>query len=285
MKKCIICGNEMQPYKLKQLVRCSQCDYVCADCQLENRQLAALYDKNFWGGADYTDYAADKEIYKSNFRKRIKELLAFIDNPIEKSVFEIGCAYGFFIEEAIKHFNEVWGIDISEPAIEYAKNSLGKNPKASINFGDYLSFEIDHKFDLICMWDTIEHLQEPGKFVEKAFRDLNSNGIIAITTGDIGSLNAHLRGKKWRQYKPPVHLQYFTKKSLKRLLVQKGFKVLKVSYIWNEMSLNNALYIILCIRSNHKKLYDFLVKRGIKKIKIYINLRDYMFVIARKNGG
>lgn len=50
MKKCIICGNEMQPYKLKQLVRCSQCDYVCADCQLENRQLAALYDKNFWGG-------------------------------------------------------------------------------------------------------------------------------------------------------------------------------------------------------------------------------------------
>ena len=135
------------------------------------------------------------------------------------------------------------------------------------------------------MWDTIEHLQEPGKFVEKAFRDLNSNGIIAITTGDIGSLNAHLRGKKWRQYKPPVHLQYFTKKSLKRLLVQKGFKVLKVSYIWNEMSLNNALYIILCIRSNHKKLYDFLVKIGIKKIKIYINLRDYMFVIARKNGG
>ena len=60
------------------------------------------------------------------------------------------------------------------------------------------------------MWDTIEHLKRPDLFVQKAAADLRPGGLIALTTGDIGSLNARLRGARWRMIHPPTHLHYFS---------------------------------------------------------------------------
>lgn len=279
MKKCIICGNSMLKLKrYKNLLRCKKCSYMCADCSMEDEELANLYDEEFWRGGAYTDYLADRMITTENFRSRLKKILVFVKQPEKKSVFEIGCAYGLFLSEAKKYFASVRGIDISKSAIQFAKKEL----KSNVIYGDYLTYKIDDCVDLVCMWDTIEHLKDPSKFLKKANSHIKMKGFLAISTCDMGSLNARFRGEHWRQYNPPIHLQYFTKESLTKLLNKYGFEVCKVMYPWNKMSLNNALYIILCIRNNNIKLYNFLVKLGIKKIKIYVNLHDYMFIMAKK---
>ena len=54
--------------------------------------------------------------------------------------------------------------------------------------------QLAHAVDVVCMWDTIEHLQHPHLYIERASANMNRGGVIAITTGDIGSLMARMRG-------------------------------------------------------------------------------------------
>ena len=58
--------------------------------------------------------------------------------------------------------------------------------------------------------------------------------------------------------------------------------MLEVSYPANELSFNTILYTILCLKSNHEKLYGVLARMGITKWNIKMNMRDFMFVIAKK---
>ena len=54
---------------------------------------------------------------------------------------------------------------------------------------------------------------------------------LALTTGDIGSVNARLRGHKWRMIHPPTHLHYFSAETMKALLDRHGFRQSSISVI------------------------------------------------------
>ena len=70
--------------------------------------------------------------------------------------------------------------------------------------GDFLSEDFGgRRFDVICMWDTIEHLAKPDEFLARAASLLIPNGLLYLTTGDIGSWNARWRKEAWRQIHPP----------------------------------------------------------------------------------
>ena len=58
--------------------------------------------------------------------------------------------------------------------------------------------------DVVCLWDTIEHLKNPDLYIEKVADNYDRGGMIAITTGDIGSLVARLRGSEV-ETDPPTH--------------------------------------------------------------------------------
>ena len=278
MNRCIICGRNLKNSKLKGLLSCENCNFITTNLNLSEDEIRQLYSQNYYNGEEYADYVADKYIIQKNFSKRLNRLERYVNDCSEKRVFEIGCAYGFFLQVAYHAFKEVAGIDISEDAVSFARNNLKMNAIA----GDFLSYNLVEKQDVVCMWDTIEHLARPDLFIEKAYHCLKQDGVLCITTGDIGSWNARIRGRKWRQIHPPTHLHYFSQKTLKLLLKEKGFSVLNVSYPANMISLNTVLYTILCLKSRHKRLYQFLVKIGITKWNISINLYDYMYIIAKK---
>jgi hypothetical protein len=61
-----------------------------------------------------------------------------------------------------------------------------------------------------------------------ASRDLEPGGLLALTTGDIGSLNARLRGSNWRMIHPPTHLHYFSVQSITSLLKRHGIDTVHV---------------------------------------------------------
>lgn len=272
----------MKKYKWGgDLYHCPDDSHISVDCNLTDDELYRLYGKDYWKGKEYTDYLADERLTRKRIKGSIKILEKYL--PVKESfrIFEIGCAYGFFLDECRKKWNcNVSGIDVSESALEYAKNKL----YLDVIKGDYITYHLPNegKIDIIAMWDTIEHLRNPDDFVKKAHHDLNHNGILIISTGDMGSFNAKMRGKKWRQYHPPTHLHYFSRKSLIALLEANGFEVLDVTYPWNFVSLNNAAWIILCLRSSKKNIYDILRKTGLLKFDVSFNLHDYMRVIARK---
>ncbi|MDE5802958.1 MAG: class I SAM-dependent methyltransferase [Lachnospiraceae bacterium] len=276
-KTCLVCGGSLGKSKIKGLVQCDTCGFLTTNLELTSDEIKRLYSANYYHGEEYADYLSDKEIIQHNFRKRIKRIGRVLSEMKQKRLFEIGCAYGFFLETAKKFFCDAEGIDISEDAVQYAKENLRQNAHA----GDFATFENGKKYDVICMWDTIEHLERPQVYVKKAHDMLEKDGYICITTGDVGSLNARMRGRKWRQIHPPTHLHYFSRKTLTMLLDKSGFRVVDVSYPANTISVNTILYTLLCIKSHHEKLYQFFKNLGITKINLNINFRDFMFIIAQ----
>lgn len=281
MKSCLICGKEMESYKIKGLVKCYNCGFVSADLKLSNEEIEDLYREDYYKGRAYTDYLADEVMNKHNFRRRLSRIEKIIGSKVKGNVLEIGCAYGMFLDVINSDKVFLRGIDISSDAVSYAKKKLGK--KAEIIQGDYIGFPIeDKKYDLICMWDTIEHLSRPDEYITKASRETKKGGFICITTGDINSLNARIRGRKWRLIHPPEHLHYFSKQTLKALLEKNGFKVVDVTYPGERLSLRHTVYSVLCLILGKRDFYEMICNSRIMDKSIYINLHDYMFVIAQK---
>lgn len=275
-KKCLVCGGTYRKSKLTGLVECDSCGFVTTNLELTNEEIKRLYSADYYHGEEYADYVSDKKIIQNNLKKRIKRIKK--DFPSGGDLFEIGCAYGFFLEIAKEYFGSTEGIDISDDAVDYAREYLKQNAHA----GDFLTFKSDRKYDIVCMWDTIEHLEHPDLYVEKVKELLKKGGLLCITTGDIGSLNARIRGRKWRQIHPPTHLHYFSKKTLKLMLIKRGFQVVDISYPFNTISVNTILFTLFCIKSKHEKVYKLFKKLGITKINIPINFHDFMYIIVKK---
>jgi hypothetical protein len=108
---------------------------------------------------------------------------------------------------------------------------------------------------------------------------------LTTDTGDIGSLNARIRGKKWRMIHPPTHLQYFSADTMRALLRRHGFEVIHLSHPGVVRNLRSILYYVLVWRTRKRGLYDALSRSRIFDLRLNINFFDIMFVIARRSQG
>ena len=142
---------------------CEECKFTTADLTISEEQLRQLYAGTYFAGDEYRDYIADRPVIERQFKLRLRRLLRFVPDAHKKSLFEIGCAYGFFLSIAKNTFHSAEGIDISNEAIKYARQVLGLNARSS----EFLAHEFDMAPDVVCMWDTIEHLCRPDLYIEK----------------------------------------------------------------------------------------------------------------------
>ena len=194
---------------------------------------------------------------------------------------EVGSAYGFFLELAQEYF-QVCGYDISEDAARYAKEVTG----VPVSANDFVSDRSvgNQSVNAVVMWDVVEHMEDPGVFVDRAAAILNPGGYLFITTGDIEAWLPRHQGPRWRLIHPPTHLQYFSRDTMTRMLGSKGFDVVQVIYPGYWRSVQQILHGIFVL-GKHKKhsipqrLLSWLLPL---KTGVYLNTFDIMMVIARK---
>jgi 2-polyprenyl-3-methyl-5-hydroxy-6-metoxy-1,4-benzoquinol methylase len=282
---CLVCDGALEPHqRLTGLLRCSFCGFVTADLVLSSGELEAIYGRDYFHGKEYADYVLEGPSLKENFRRRLRTLGRYVPGRQNKTLFEIGCAYGFFLQLACHEFGRVSGVDISDAAVGYAKATLGVDAAKA----DFLSNGIGEGFDVYCLWDTIEHLAEPDRIIDKIARVMNARGILAITTGDIGSLLARMQGHSWRMIHPPTHLHYFSRATLERLLLRHGFQVLAVEYPSTTRSLRMILSGLLVLGRPASgwtlSLYRALERLPFVDFSVPLNTWDIMYVIARRRG-
>ncbi len=98
---------------------------------------------------------------------------------------------------------------------------------------------------------------------------------------------ARVRGRRWRLYHPPQHLHYFSRDTLSRLLRRHGLEPIDVAYVGFSRSIDTMLYRLLADRRNGigPALYRLARGTGLTGWPVYVNLRDIMFVAARKMPG
>jgi len=275
---CLVCGGKYRPSRIPGLLTCGECKFTTANLTLSEEQLRQIYTAGYFAGNEYRDYVADRTVLEKQFRLRLRRLLQFVPDPHSKNLFEIGCAHGFFLEGAKNTFRSVGGIDISEDAIAYARRNLNIEAQS----GDFLAYQFVAPPDLICLWDTIEHLSRPDLYVQKIADSLPRTGLLALTTADLDSWLARFRGRNWRQIHPPTHLQYFSRKTLIRLLRRHGFEIRFVGSEGMYRSVDTMAYIVLCLKHSLRGFYSCLRSAHLLNWETYLNLGDILFVVAEK---
>jgi len=276
---CIFCSSNLQENLYHGILKCKNCGHISADLRIDEDELIKYYDRGYFSGVEYINYAADKKLHQKKFKTHLKIIKKFIDPIRHKNIFEIGCAYGFFLDTAQKYFDTVSGIDISEDGIRYAQEKLNLN----VIQGDFLKHDFgEQKFDIVCMWDTIEHLFNPRLFLDKINKHTESGALLALTTGDIESLNARMRKGKWRFIKPPEHIHFFSKKTLADILNNYGFDIIYNRYSGFYARFDDIAYELFVQSKKAPWLYNLLHNIPLSKCYFYLNLYDIMYVIARK---
>ena len=287
-EKCIICNSStFKPYA-KVLKQCVNCGHVNLDVNTSSISVKEFYNLEYYkGGAyyynsdclkgrAYFDYVKDRNCLERNFRNRLKTIRKYCPRG---NLLEIGSAYGFFLNLARRYFS-VTGYELCQEAVDYAREKFGLDVRSNDFLKDTLP---GNSFDAVVMWDVIEHLPNPQDFIEKIYFILKKDGILAITTGDIGSFNARCQGKRWRMIQPPLHIHYFSKKTLTGLLNKYGFQVLNINHPGYWRSLQQILYNQFFLNeSPRKSLFKLTNSAPVAGISIYSNLFDIMQVISKK---
>jgi len=279
VSRCAICREDKATPLYEGILRCVNCGHIFSDARLNEEDFFKLYGSRYFFGGEYSDYLAEKKALHKNFKYKINVLQRYLDPIRHKRLLEIGCAYGFFLDVAKDYFDEVLGLDVSEEAIQYASHAS----KHKAERADFLKYDFEPgKFDVVCLWDTIEHLERPELYIEKIGSKMKKRGLLAITTGDIGSINASIRKDKWRLMHPPTHVHYFSEKSLTRLLNKHGFEVRYNRYCGVFRGLDIIAYRMFGANKGTAGIYNLLKKLRITEINFYLNLYDIMYVIAEK---
>jgi 2-polyprenyl-3-methyl-5-hydroxy-6-metoxy-1,4-benzoquinol methylase len=281
MRACPVCSNSTDLTYLwnTQIVRCPECGLGYVDRLPTLEELEAIYSAEYFRGRTaYTDYEADKAGTQHHFRHRIRLLRQY--KP-DGDLFEAGCAYGFFLEIAREHWN-VRGIDISEAAIEYARNTL----KLPVEREDFESHPPKpDSYDVVAMWDVIEHLYDPMLAVQKSAEALRPGGILAITTADLDAYLPRIQKRGWRMI-IPAHLYYFSRRSITHLLKNHGLNVVHFSHVGYYRSLRQMSQIITWNKPESRwrqNLQRTVERLPLMNTYVPLNLYDIMFVIAQKD--
>ena len=278
---CRACGRAAGDREsFARLRECAACGFVFF-AEADAVDLDRLYDEQYFKGSEYPDYLGQQHALRRSMRRHLEQM-ARIQQPAG-ALFEVGCAYGLFLDEARGRFDSVSGIDISGEPVAHARDVL----KLDARKGDFLSEDFGgRRFDVICMWDTIEHLAKPDEFLARAASLLIPNGLLYLTTGDIGSWNARWRKEAWRQIHPPSHVNYFSRRTITTLLDRIGFDVVTIERASYYHTMYNVLASIQLRGGAGGRIASgilSLVGEGLaRRVGIWIDLGDITFVAARR---
>ena len=217
-RDCPVCGTG-GPAALFQkdgfeMVCCRACKLVYVGTDPASIDFQALYGESYYRGgheAVFADYTGQQAARRAHARRKLW-LLRHLPPRIARQgrLLDVGCAAGFFLAEAQRHY-QVQGVELSAWSSQYARSELGL-PVITGTLQE-ARLAADH-FDVVTLWDVIEHVPEPVPLLAEAARVLKPGGRLVLTTGDWGSAYAQQQGAAWHLMTPPWHLTMFSRNTL-----------------------------------------------------------------------
>jgi 2-polyprenyl-3-methyl-5-hydroxy-6-metoxy-1,4-benzoquinol methylase len=152
-----------------------------------------------------------------------------LNEQIPKSpiLLDVGCGFGYFLKICEKRGFQTYGVDVSNYALREAKkNTQAILCRGCVDLG--LGFK-NATFDVVTLFDVLEHLESPYWALMECHRILKTEGIIVITTPNLGAFERVVNRKNWHGFNDPTHLYLFTKYSLKHLVSKAGFDKIRIN--------------------------------------------------------
>lgn len=201
---------------IDQLVECNNCKLRYINPRFNENQIIKGYSEG-----DDPVFVSQVKAREKTFQNQLKVIERYAKKG---NLLDIGTAGGSFLYIAK---NKGWNVSGCEPnkwLVKWAK----ENYKIDINQGTL--FEQKYKnnsFDVVTLWDVIEHTSDPLKVLQKCNLLLKNDGILVVNYPDIGSWIARLMKRKWL-FLTSVHLYYFNRRTIEIILKKAGFKIIMI---------------------------------------------------------
>lgn len=206
------------------LVRCRRCGLIYQNPRPSLQEIGQHYP------SEYNAYHYHQELHQQNVLRRlaaeygIAKRRRYITRYKQTgTLLDVGCGTGLFLRSMIQQGSwEVWGIEPNAQAAEVTQQMGIHVITAKLEEAELP----ERYFDVVTMWDVIEHLHNPSGALRKMASILKPEGILVIRTPNFDSWEARLFGMHWSGLEPPRHLFIFTPYTLAAMLAQAGFSIL-----------------------------------------------------------
>ena len=200
----------------------------CEECSLRYAAKVPVSTEDIYSDEDYLPTAVESYMKNVSYRKvrfgkeRVELISQQIGNPHGKYILDIGCGTGWFLEVAKEHGFKAYGQELGKELAHWTSERL-----ATMIFDKPISkISTEIKFDVITMFDLLEHVPNPLQLISDCKNLLNKGGIIVVFTPNFDSLSVHVMKEYSNLVVPAEHLTYFTQKSVEFLAQKVNSKLI-----------------------------------------------------------
>jgi len=228
---CAVCGSvNSRPIIQKfgfPIARCQKCGLVYANPRMPAEAILARYSPDYFWNEYLPAHNARDGVFKlEDFDAQYGALLKLIQTSAggRGKLLEIGTGAGFFLKAAQRAGWQTQGLELSAEAAAFARERLGLTiaqlPAEQLG-------ELPETFDVVVMFEVIEHLFDPRRVLELIRQRLRPGGALVLSTPNFNALSRIALGNSWAVLTPGEHLYYFTRDSLQALLRAAGFSAVQ----------------------------------------------------------
>lgn len=254
--------------------------------------IKSVYDEHYFNNPNiikqdvegiygYNDYTGERINKQYGFKKVCQKIQLYMKERTKPvKLLDLGCGLGHFLDSAYDFGYLVHGVEFNKYAIDYIRN---RYTYKIIPYEDFT--KMDEKFDVITLFDVIEHLQDPFETLDRLYNSINNDGLLIISTMDSYSCTSRLLGLRLEDFRRiREHIYFFSRKNLTILLEKLGFEVLEVASQGHTFEMKH-----LCERIKNSlplagNILAFILKifPGLGNMNIYIDPHTKMIIYARK---
>ena len=233
---CNMCGGSEHRHLFRkfgyELLRCRHCDLVFVGNPPGAEEVAAFYSAEAAYHGELLD-PADPAF--GRITEVARQHLAMLRRGVPRgqglALLDIGCSSGLFLNEARGAGFTVRGAELSPDTAAFARGHFGLD----IHAGDWREAGYaDASFDVVTLFDVIEHLPDPLAELRAIRRLLKPGGVLLQSTPNIDGLFPRLSYKTaklldyWPHPEPPHHLYQFSDRTLADMTERAGYEVTRV---------------------------------------------------------
>ena len=288
--KCFVCGSSKYEFVVNifgfDYVQCLNCSHVFVSKLPDFAKIRKSYSSDIFNEMTSRLYA-NKEVYQYRVDNIAKPKVKFVEKFVKKGKWlDIGCGTGEIIYYAKKQGWDVMGLEVNKIARDFALKHFGVSVENKLV--EDMPPKIINSFDVISMFEVLEHLTKPRDILETISKNSKNNVKLIIEVPNFDSFSSlcqtYFNDNVNRHLIPFAHISFFTFESLKRILNDTGFEIIAAWFFGQDFY--EFLQNLLTYDPNLKKtdMFKFLLG-SFNKFQPIIDKQqksDNMFVVAQK---
>ena len=246
LKRCPICQDSNLIFYVKKydfkLDKCQNCGLIFCNPYPSKQQIYHYYNSEM--------KKFENDFFIESFENRLNIFYPRIEliKKYRKSgkILDIGSSIGVFLEalNRVDHNYQLTCCDIDKDSCDKLKN---RYPKVEVINSDFVDIEKKPDYDIITMWDTVEHIVDQNLLFDSIKKMLRQDGLFFFSTPNTDSFEWMVANKEHVQLLPPGHVNLLNINSISTLLKNNGFS------LKDYFTLNPSLDVDYVLKLKNKK--------------------------------